>query len=94
MSRYENPYGGRSIKLGQNFRWRRPFDGLKRNDGDDDEREKQPVSLINLVYLLNLWIYRKPYPFEKCMMNLAGFKQQDLNDGLDINIMAPLAQEF
>lgn len=36
----------------------------------------------------------KPYPFEKCMMNLAGFKQQDLNDGLDINIMAPLAQEF
>jgi len=31
----------------------------------------------------------KPYPFEKVMSNLAGLKQHEVYDGLDINIQAP-----
>jgi hypothetical protein len=36
----------------------------------------------------------RPYPFEKIMQNTAMFKQQEVVDGLNLNVMFPLGNNF
>ena len=36
----------------------------------------------------------KPYPFEKIMQNCTVFKQHEAIDGLNLNVMLPLGQNF
>lgn len=36
----------------------------------------------------------RPYPFEKIMGNVGGFKQFESIDGLKVNIMLPMGQLF
>jgi len=36
----------------------------------------------------------KPFPFEKIMANVSGFKQFEVCDGLRVNIMLPMGQLF
>lgn len=36
----------------------------------------------------------KPYPFEKLMQNTAAFMQQEAVDGLNLNVMFPLGNNF
>ena len=36
----------------------------------------------------------KPYPFERIQNNCAGFKQHEAIDGLNLQVMLPLGQNF